>query len=130
MLHTLLFEFDRGTPISPNWRLLSFRILRIFGSSYLSEFQNEGGSNYSEFCTFNIIYVGISDIFLMKKYNRFLVLKELKNPFTLFLGRYFIYLEVKIYFIDKKTDYKLTKWAKYDQISSKASTLRCFNVSI
>ena len=43
-----------GTPISPNWRLLSFRIFRMFGSSYLSEFQNEGGSNFSEFWTFYI----------------------------------------------------------------------------
>ena len=41
-----------GTPLSPNWRLLSFRIFRMFGSSYLSEFQNEGGSNFSEFWTF------------------------------------------------------------------------------
>ena len=44
------WQLTGGTPISPNFQKIS----RILKGSYLSEFQNEGGSNTSEFLDFYV----------------------------------------------------------------------------
>ena len=72
-------------PISPNFQKIS----RILEGSYLSEFQNEGGSNRSEFWTFMLKVLSY-----IKNLNFRIVfyLKiGVKKPFTSILGMYFFF---------------------------------------
>ena len=95
-------EFWRA-PISPNFQNIS----RILEGSYLSKFQNEGGSNPSEFWTF------MSKVLTFPKSLSFKTVFQIKKRWKidvyLFVGIYFLsFWEIKINFCVKR-EQKLTK---------------------
>ena len=63
--------------------------LRMEGSTYLSEFQNERGSSLPEFWTFMLKLLTHTK----KIKNSSLVEKVVENPYTSFLGMYFYLFE-------------------------------------